>query len=89
MKMNVYCMQDSKVGFMQPTVDVNDQSAARNFSSAILQSQGVLFTHAEDFRLYRIGEFDQETGAIAPISPIVLIADGSCVLRGGDRHVPD
>ncbi len=89
MKLNVYCMQDSKVGFMQPTVDVNDQSAARSFSSAILQSQDVLFTYAEDFRLYRIGEFDQETGVIAPISPIVLVADGACVLRGGGHHVPD
>lgn len=89
MKMNVYCIQDVKTGFMTPTIDLNDQAAARNFASAVMQSQGVLFTHHEDFRLYRIGTFDQETGLLDPIVPIQLISDGASVLRGGDRHVPD
>lgn len=82
MKFGIYSIQDVKTGFMTPTIDQNDFSAGRNFSSAVMQSDGVLFTHAEDFRLFKIGEFESDTGVIQPISPIELIIDGSSVLRG-------
>lgn len=85
MKFGMYCMQDLKTGFLTPTIDQTDASAIRNFDSAILQSQGVLFTHAEDFRLFRIGEFDSESGVVEPLAMPVVLRDGASVLRG-DRH---
>ena len=66
MKYNVYCIRDDKTGFLTPTVDTNHFTAARNFANAIMQGQGVLFTHADDFRLYCIGEFDTESGQLIP-----------------------
>lgn len=87
MNFGVYSIQDVKTGFMTPTIDQNDQAAVRNFSSAIMQSDGILFTHAEDFRLYKIGEFDSETGSILTVVPIVHLADGSDVMRGKNHGV--
>lgn len=83
----IYSIEDIKTGFVTPSADQNDPAAIRNFSSAIMQSDGILFTHAEDFRLFKIGEFDSETGSILPVSPIVHLADGSDVLRGKSHGV--
>ena len=87
MKFGVYSIEDIKTGFMTPTIDQNDNSAVRNFSSAIMQSDGILFTHAEDFRLFKIGEFDTDTGSILAVAPLVHLVDGSDVLRGKSNGV--
>lgn len=87
MNFGVYSIQDVKTGFMTPTIDQNDQAAIRNFSSAVMQSDGILFTHAEDFRLFKIGEFNSETGTILPVAPLVHLVDGSDVLRGKSHGV--
>lgn len=87
MTYGMYCMEDIKTGFCTPTVDANDASAIRNFASAVMQSQGVLFTHAEDFRLWHIADFDSESGVVTPLSPIVHLSDGSAVLKGGKSSV--
>ena len=79
MKYNVYCIRDDKTGFLTPTVDTNHFTAARNFANAIMQGQGVLFTHADDFRLYCIGEFDTESDQLTPAAVQELISEGSQV----------
>lgn len=80
MKYNVYCIRDDKTGFLSPTVDTNHFTAARNFANAIMQGQGVLFTHADDFRLYCIGEFDTESGQLIPHAVPELVSEGAQVL---------
>ena len=80
MKYNVYCIRDDKIGFLTPTVDTNHFTAARNFANAIMQGQGVLFTHADDFRLYCIGEFDTESGQLIPHAVPELVSEGAQVL---------
>lgn len=76
---NVYSIRDEKVAFQNVFHDVNDESALRGFSYAV--NNGGLINYAPaDFSLYRVGTFDSESGAIAPVSPLVLIAHGSdCV----------
>ena len=54
MMLNVYSIRDVRSGFLTPTVDQNDYIAARNFANAIMESHGVLFTHASDFQLLRL-----------------------------------
>ena len=80
MKYNVYCIRDDKTGFLTPTVDTNHFTAARNFANAIMQGQGVLFTPADDFRLYCIGEFDTESGQLIPHAVPELVSEGAQVL---------
>ena len=79
--LNVYSIRDVRSGFLTPTVDQNDYIAARNFANAIMESHGVLFTHASDFQLFRIGEFDSDKGVLIPAQLHELISDGAEVLR--------
>lgn len=79
MKFGVYSIRDLRTGFMAPTLDQSDAVAHRNFSNAIQRSDGVLFTHAEDFQLMCIGEFESDSGEITPCVPR-LVVDGSSVL---------
>lgn len=80
--MNVYSIRDSKIGFLYPTFEVNDAVAARNFSHAVQQSDSVLFTHASDFSLFRIGTFEEDTGRLISEDMPVYICDGKDVLNG-------
>ena len=77
MKFGVYSIRDVKSGFMSPTLEQSDVMAARNFESAIMSSkEGLFTTHAEDFILYKIGEFDSETGVVSPLALIQVIREG-------------
>lgn len=76
----VYAIRDAKVGFMSPTVDQNDASAARNFEHAVMNSASLMNSHPGDYALYRIGSFDTETGVIKKEELPVHICDASSVL---------
>ena len=81
MMLNAYSIRDVRSGFLTPTVEQNDYIAARNFANAIMESKGVLFTHASDFQLFRIGEFDSDKGVLIPAQLHELVSDGAEVLR--------
>lgn len=76
MKLGVYCIKDSKVGWLTPTVDQNDACAARNFVHAMKNTQSLLYTHPKDFDLYNIGDFDTESGVLSGFAP-ELVFEGS------------
>lgn len=80
MLVNVYAMRDLKSNFMSPTVSMNDPVAMRSFESAVQLSEGELFTHRNDFQLYRIGTFDLEKGKLVPEELPVLICEGKDVV---------
>lgn len=75
MKVGIYCIKDARSGWLTPTVENNDSVAYRNFAHAVLNAGTVLTSHKKDFRLYLIGYFDTDSGAIDSIVPS-LIADG-------------
>ncbi|UPW40959.1 nonstructural protein [Sigmofec virus UA08Rod_5936] len=76
----LYAVRDVKTGFMTPTMDVNDQTAVRNFFHAVRNSEGILFSYAQDFDLYHIADFDSDSGAVTPLVPVVFVAHGSDAL---------
>lgn len=73
----LYSIRDVKTGFMTPVMEANDDAARRNFYHSVQNSEGILFTFAQDFTLYRLADFDAETGKITPLVPIVQVADGA------------
>lgn len=81
----IYSIRDVRTGFMSPTVDATDAAAARNFHHAVLNSGSVLTSFASDFSLYRLADFDSDTGVITPLSPVSFIVDGASALlpKGG------
>lgn len=90
MKFGVYSIRDALTGFLTPTVDYNDFSATRNFRHAILTPGSLYDTAAKDYDLYRIGEFDSDTGLIIPVTPVEQVANGlsvqlSGIVRKGDE----
>lgn len=73
MKLPIYSIRDVHTGFMSPTVDQNDASAMRNFGHAVMQSQSLMNSHPKDYSLYKIGEFETDTGEITPCMPELVI----------------
>ena len=72
MKLGIYVIKDKKTTYMTPTYDYNDQSAMRSFENACKQTDGIFHANPHDFDLYRIGEFDVDTGRITPCEPVFL-----------------
>lgn len=71
--MKLYSIKDTKgIGFMQPFTASNDLEALRSLQDAVNreampgQPKSTLAEHPEDFALYSLGEFKQETGEITP-----------------------
>lgn len=58
----IYVVRDIKTTFLTPTFDMNDESAIRNFSYAINNTDGILGFSPSDFDLFKIGTFDNEKG---------------------------
>lgn len=76
----IYCVKDEKTGFMTPTIDLNDPSAYRNFEHAIISTRSsLMFTHKNDFALYKLGSFDSVTGEVT-VDDKKLIVDGSSIV---------
>lgn len=64
----IYSIRDAKTGFLNPTFEINDLVAQRNFESAVLNSDhSLFFTHPDDYSLYRLGLFNSDSGHIEPL----------------------
>lgn len=85
MKVGVYAIRDAFTGFLTPTYDLNDQSAKRNFAYAIKEKNSLLYSNAQDYDLYKIGLFDQDTGFITPLDHHELICTGLSVKESVDN----
>lgn len=77
----VYSIRDVKTGFMRPSIELNDQAAARNFSHAVVNSADVLSSFAPDFDLYRVADFDGDSGEMIPCQPIRHVISGPDAFR--------
>lgn len=76
MKYPIYAIYDVKSTFTAPTIDFSDATAMRNFCHVIKNSSDVMHSHPQDFSLWKVGEFDNETGFVSSVSPHELIMEG-------------
>lgn len=79
----VYAMRDALTGYMQPTFEVNDAVAMRNFRSSVLNSRSgnLLNSDPQDFSLYKIGEFDSESAQLHAMEPMPILTGTSVMLE--------
>lgn len=78
----VFAIYDSAAGvYTAPTIDVTDVSASRAFAQAVNNGQSVMNFKPDDFKLYRVGSFDVESGAIAPCVPPEFIVSGDRCMK--------
>lgn len=86
----VFCIRDAKTGFMTPTVDLNADSAIRNFAHSLLAAPSVVTTFSQDFDLYQLGSFDSQSGDLVPCATPSFVVSGHDALAlarsssGGD-----
>lgn len=84
MKLRVYSVRDIKAdAFAPPFFLGRDEVAARSFSDAIHDPKHPMASHPEDYELYCLGDFDDETGRIEPAqNPIFLVNGNGEMSRG-------
>ena len=82
----VYALRDAAAhAFLAPTLNSSDESARRDLARAVASdTTGMIGFKPSDFDLYRIGNYDAETGLLTPLSPVVLVVNAAAVV--GDSH---
>lgn len=65
----LYTVFDEKSGaYLPPFVAVSNGSAVRSFADACNDPNTSFHKHPGDFTLFLIGEYDDQTGMLAPIA---------------------
>ena len=65
MKLGIYSIKDTKIGFMNPFYQNNDEVALRTFKNACNDTQPTAANiNPEDKELYKLGTFDDSTGEV-------------------------
>lgn len=77
----LYSIRDAKTGFMPPQLDMNGDSAIRNFEHAVLNPNSLFYTHASDYSLWHVADFDIETGQVIPLVPANHLVDAISLNR--------
>lgn len=76
MKISLYSVKDTLVGFSQPFCSVNDATALRMFISSVRsKEQNACNTFPENKELWKLGDIDDQTGKIK--SDVVFLAKAS------------
>lgn len=90
MKQHVMAVYDGKAGlYGQPMFTNSIGATERSFESEInrpssLDRPNMLYEHPEDFVLYHVGTWDDNTGQFESLVPPVQIATGlNCVRKAG------
>lgn len=69
----LFCVRDSKAdAFLRPFSAETVGLAIRGFSDACNEPGHEFNKHATDYSLWRVGEFDVDTGVIAPEAPEII-----------------
>lgn len=78
MTKSVYSIRDNKMNsFGTPVLLENDSVAVRQFGDIITEGNTVMSKHPSDFTLYKIGEFDMESGKFTNLDCPSALATGS------------
>lgn len=81
MILGIYVMRDVKTGFLTPSFDSNDQTAIRNFAHAVCQPSSILAFQPKDFSLYKLGEYDTDSGFLNVAPQPIHLYEAADALR--------
>ena len=74
MKKGVYSLYDKKAKiFMNIFTDINDGTAIRQIEQACQSKEAILAQYPDDYALYRITQWDDETGALSTQDKTLVI----------------
>lgn len=76
MKTQLFCVYDSKAAFYgRPFHAINHDVALRTARDLANDPRGEVNKHPEDYSLFHIGEFDDQTGKVSMNEPILHIVN--------------
>jgi len=84
MKTVVCSIRDIKAEtYAQPWFVVSEAVAVRSFTDLVNNQErgGTMFTHPEDYQLFAIGEYNDNTGEIVAINPPKHLVSANSVKR--------
>lgn len=85
MKKFIFAIRDNKTSFMDPFVDVSEESAKRGFFFALSNRPDSIMSYSPaDFDLFLVGSFDTESGLISPYKVAEFIANGVDAFRSNE-----
>ena len=89
MVVKVFSVYDSKACFFgRPFFDQMEGSALRSFRDAVNDSSNpnnMWNKHPEDFSLFEVGSFDDQSGELVPIIPKSLMTGSALVSLNGSK----
>lgn len=75
--MQIFAIRDRALGaYMQPWVAQTPGQATRMFQDELGSNESPMNKHPDDYDLYHIGEFNQDTGVLIPKESAQLLASG-------------
>lgn len=86
MEQRLYSIRDRKSGYLPPVVDVNDETAKRNFAFAIQRGDSMYLAFPDDYDLYFVGTYETESGEITPCNPLFVASARSFLLKDNPRR---
>lgn len=82
----VYAIWDRKSSFYRfPHFTRDEGSALRSFETAAMDEKTEVGKYPDDFDLARIGDFDENTGVLTPVTPVTVVNAGE-LLRARYRE---
>lgn len=85
MKLALFSVRDSAAeAFMRPFPAPTAGMAVRNFTDEANRAdpQNPMYAHPSDYELYHVGFFDEETGKLEPIDPVMVVRAKDCRTGG-------
>jgi len=80
MKLKIFSVWDSVAKVHQnPFCLHNKHEAIRGFADAVNDESTMLAKHPEDYTLFLVGEWEDDTGTITPQTPEKVITARECV----------
>ncbi len=82
MRRSLYCVRDSAMAAVHaPFMAPSDGVAMRSFRDECTRKRegNMMAEHPEDFELYCVGEYEEDTGVLIPSEPRMLLRGKDCV----------
>lgn len=84
----MFSVWDSKSGlYGQPYFAQREEVAVRHFAAALSDPESMLGKFPEDFTLFHIGHFNEESGTLTPCTPTSVVGGAvlkSALAKGGN-----
>lgn len=86
MKASLYSIKDNIAKTFGRIMEQNNSAEAmRSFADMVTNEETIINKHPKDYTLYKVGEFDTETGLIEIAKEAISLANGNDFKQGEEK----